>query len=91
MHTGAALMFYVCTAFGRLFFGGASGVTVAAGFCLAQGFADGMRVKVGHGPLEVVNEQGAEVAAEAVTHQYAHDHEVFAVSGHGVGRHLPAA
>ena len=66
-------------------------MAVAASFRLCKRLAYRVRIKVGHCPLDIVNEQAAQVAAEAVAYQYAHDHEVFAVSGHGVGRHLPAA
>ena len=62
-----------------------------AAFVLVERRSNRMLVKMLHGSFEIFKQQGAHIPAEAVTHQYAHDHEVFAVSGHGVGRHLPAA
>ena len=48
-------------------------------------------LKVRNATLEVCDQQVGQIAADPVTHQDAHDHQVFPVGRHAVGGNLPAA
>ncbi len=53
--------------------------------------ADRVLAEVGQRAPHVVHEQRGQVAADAVSHKDALDHQVLPVRRHRVGRHLPAA